>query len=164
MPASPLEVPQEVTDAFSSAAITALQELVQLDAIAEPLTAPAAMEAKEFVCATMRLIRNVPGSMNLLLTAETAAHLAGRYLPQGTLLTKEIINDVAGEFANVIAGQAKTILKGTPHHFMISTPVIVRVAELTDLSGTATANLVVSLTSEVGRVQVMINKISSAEG
>ena len=31
-------------------------------------------------------------------------------------------DDAAGEFANVIAGQAKTMLKGTVYHFNLSTP------------------------------------------
>ena len=53
-----------------------------------------------------------------------------RYLPEGTALTDEMIDDVAGEFANVIAGQAKTILKGTPYHFTLSTPVVTRAASL----------------------------------
>jgi CheY-specific phosphatase CheX len=47
-------------------------------------------------------------------------------LPAGTELNDGIVNDVAGELANVIAGQAKTMLKGTPYHFTMSIPAVSR--------------------------------------
>src|SRR6476646_1669850 len=98
------EMPREVVAAFTSAAITALQELVQIDAVDEPATAPSEVE---IVSATMNLVRPIPGVMSLLLSAESAAFLASRYLPRESSLSQELIDDVAGEFANVIAGQAK---------------------------------------------------------
>jgi CheY-specific phosphatase CheX len=72
------------------------------------------------------LLRDPPGTLALVLASDTAANLAARYLPTGTALSSEIIDDVAGEFANVIAGQAKTILKGTPYRFHLSTPEVKR--------------------------------------
>ena len=152
------EMPPEVVAAFTSAAITALQELVQIDAVDEPATAPS---EGEIVSATMNLVRPIPGVMSLLLSAESAAFLASRYLPRESSLSQELIDDVAGEFANVIAGQAKTMLKGTPYHFTLSTPVVVRAGRLADLLIAPDAKLVTSLAFESGRLLVLVNLATS---
>ena len=154
MPVHSPGFPQEVVDAFTSAAVTALQELVQIDAMDDPATAP---PEGEIVSATMNLVHPNPGVMNLLLSAETAADLASRYLPHGTTLTQELIDDMAGEFANVIAGQAKTMLKGTAYHFTLSAPIVVRAMQLADLPVSPDAKLVTSLAFESGRLQVLIS-------
>src|SRR5438128_10810943 len=119
---STLHVPPDVSDAFQSAAITALQELTQIEAFPEPTLSAIELPSGDVVLAAIRLLRPVPGTMTLVLTPDTATQLAARYLPEGTQLSNEMIDDVAGEFANVIAGQAKTILKGTPYHFAMTTP------------------------------------------
>jgi CheY-specific phosphatase CheX len=75
----------------------------------------------------------------LVLPPVLARRLAEGYLPAGTELTEEIINDVAGELANVIAGQAKTILKGTRYHFTLSIPVVSRGAGCRQSPGVAIA-------------------------
>jgi len=144
----------EVVEAFTSSAITALQELARIEAFAE-----SALEAEPsgpLVSATIRLQRPVPGMMTLVLGAETALQLAARYLPEGTPLTDDLIDDVAGEFANVIAGQAKTILKGTPYHFTMSPPRVTRGAGISQLSTVMNGHLATSLATELGRVVVLI--------
>jgi CheY-specific phosphatase CheX len=125
-PAASADLPPEVVEAFTSSAVTALQELAQLEAIPTNSSAIGTTFAGDAVVAVMRLLRPVPGTMTLVLPTDTARRLSEAYLPAGTELTDEIINDVAGELANVIAGQAKTILKGTPYHFTLSIPVVSR--------------------------------------
>ena len=153
----PANLPPEVVEAFTSAAITALQELTQFEALSEQVPAVAAVEMSNVVTATVQLVRKLPGKMTLVLTEETASRLAARYLPKETLLTAEIVDDVAGEIANVIAGQAKTILKGTPYHFKMSTPLVARVASFSQLPGVAEATLVASLTFEAGRLLLLVD-------
>jgi chemotaxis protein CheX len=52
--------------------------------------------------------------------------LAGRALAGVTEeLTEDIVRDCLGEIANVVAGQAKALLAGTPYHFTFSTPTVV---------------------------------------
>lgn len=151
-------LPQEVVNAFTAAAMTALQELVQVEAYPDPdLQNSLAAAPGTFVSATLTLMRSVPGTMSLVLTEETASRLAARYLPEGTALNREIVDDVAGEFGNVIAGQAKTVLKGTPHHYIISTPVVTRAASVSQLSCAATASLAASLQSELGQILLFVN-------
>jgi CheY-specific phosphatase CheX len=95
--------------------------------------------------------------MTLILCPATAGQLAVRYLPEGTFLTEDLIDDVAGEFANVIAGQAKTILKGTPYHFSMSTPVVTRAATLSQLLLVADAKRTMPLAAELGRVLLLVD-------
>lgn len=119
-------VPPEVVEAFSAAAVTALEELVQIAAVLDD--APRAPHASDETCvlAAVRLARRLPGRLTLSLAVQTAEDLARRYLPPGAPLTEAIIDDVVGEFANVIAGQAKTALHGTPYHYTLTLPSVVR--------------------------------------
>jgi CheY-specific phosphatase CheX len=119
-------LPPEVFDAFASSAVTALSELMQVEGFRADPSAVAAVPGEESIVATMVLVRPTPGRLTLFLPEATARRLAVAYLPTGTELTDEIIADVACELANVIAGQAKTILKETPHHFSLSIPSVNR--------------------------------------
>jgi CheY-specific phosphatase CheX len=136
-PAASADLPPEVIDAFTSSAVTALQELAQLEAISTNSSAIGMTFAGDAVVAVVQLLRHEPGVMTLVLLTDTARRIAAAYLPAGTELTDEIINDVAGELANVIAGLAKTILKGTPYHFTLSIPVVSRSAGCGQSSGVA---------------------------
>ena len=148
-------LPPEVVEAFTTAAITALQELTQTEAYAQ-LSPEATEGAENFVQATLQLKRSVPGKLTLILTEDAASRLAARYLPGGTLLTKEMIDDVIGEFANVIAGQSKTMLKGTPYHFTLSTPVVARVESFARLPEDA-GTLIAALGFDAGQLLVILD-------
>ncbi len=105
----------EVQEAFTTAAVLALQELMQTEAL--PCEAAGAGE----VFAEITLRRPVPGRFVLEMPLAVIEALARRYLP-GEALAADMLDDTAGELANVIAGQAKTMLKGTPYHFLLTTP------------------------------------------
>ena len=156
--------PREVLDAFVSAATTALRELTQFEAFPDevPHAAPARWNAN-VVSATVALRRQVPGTMLLVVDVDTASQLAARYLPEGTVLTKEIVDDVVGEFSNVIAGQAKTMLKGTPYHFTLSPPVVVRATGLVATHGDASTTLVASLAFAAHRLLLFV-ELSACAG
>ncbi len=149
--------PPEVVAAFTSAVMTTLQELTQFEAFSEPFSSTAASELQNMVVASVRLVRLVPGTMTVVFTQETASCLAARYLPSDTVLTEEIVDDVAGEIANVIAGQAKTILKGTPYHYTMSPPVVQRVAIFSRLSTIAAGTLAASIVFERGKLLLLID-------
>lgn len=143
-------LPAEVIEAFSAAAVTALREMTQLDALTVWQDTMSELDG-DLVVALMRLLRSAPGNVALVMTVETAECLTKRYLPAGTELTEEIVDDVVGEFANVIAGQAKTILKGTPYHFLLSLPVVSRSAIAGKQPG-----LVATFRTESGQVQLYV--------
>lgn len=151
-------VPQEVVDAFTSAVLSTLQELVQVEGAADARDRSSAESplAEPVVSATVHLVRQVPGIMTLVLPVESAAFLAARYLPAGTRMTDEIVDDVVGEFANVIAGQAKTILKRSPFHFGMSPPLVTRAASQGTLAQNPAIPPVVSIAADWGSLRVLL--------
>lgn len=151
-------LPTEVIESFATAAQTALLELTQFESFPGDASPEIAIDTEgEFITAAVRLQRATPGVMTLILPVATASQLAARYLPAGTELSADIIDDVVGEFANVIAGQAKTMLKGTPFHFTLSTPAVSR-ATGSALRPAATAKqLAVVLEFEAGRLLLLVD-------
>jgi CheY-specific phosphatase CheX len=156
--------PPEVIEAFTSAAIVTLQELTGLQAIPDYGNADAQTNLSyPAVLAAIRLMRESPGSMTLALCTEGAAQLAARYLPPSTILTSELIEDVAGEFANVIAGQAKTMLKNTAFHFSMSTPVVTRAESPTGKTLPEDMILISLSAPDIGAIQLAVALPSGAE-
>jgi CheY-specific phosphatase CheX len=116
----------EVVDAFTSATVTAFQELAGTEvALCEPAVASLSPPPAD-VNAVIELRRQTPGRLICAFPSAVLEALSRRYLPPGLALTPDILDDTAGEFANVIAGQAKTMLKGTPYHYALSTPIVTR--------------------------------------
>lgn len=153
-PAASADLPPEVIEAFTSSAVTALQELAQLEAIPTNSSATETTFAGDAVVAVVRLQRSIPGTMTLVLPEAVARRISEGFLPAGTELTAEITNDVAGELANVIAGQAKTILKGTPYHFTLSIPVVTRRADCGQSPGAA-----ITLAVETSRLLLLVDLV-----
>jgi CheY-specific phosphatase CheX len=147
-------IPPEVTDAFRLAAITAFRELVQVEVLSADL--PPESESAPAVIATIQLLREPPGKLTLVLSECTAAMLATRYLPAETEITAEMSADVAGEFANVIAGQAKTMLKGTPYHFQLTTPAVNRSEFFIEFAA-SNVGRIINLATGMGAIQLLIH-------
>lgn len=119
--------PADVASAFRSSAMTALAELAQYEAIVDDTDSyPALPVDGPIVTAVVSLRRSFPGRLTLVAPVHLANQLAQRYLPEGATLTNDMIDDVIGEFANVIGGLAKTALKRTPYHFGMSPPLVTR--------------------------------------
>jgi CheY-specific phosphatase CheX len=147
-------LPPEVAEAITTAAITTLRELLQIELVSEGGVQRGELTHRvPVVVATIQLICEPTGALSLVLSAQAATNLAARYLPAGTSLMPEMIDDVVGEFANVIAGQTKTLLKGTRHHFLLSTPVVERVANW-DTHSVLEPAIVIRLHSEIGDIML----------
>lgn len=108
----------EIEEAAAAAVQTAFEELCQTPMMPAEEVAPA-----EAIVATITLKRTPPGVLCLAFAPAALEALARRYLPEEPP-SDELFRDVAGEFANVVAGQLKTSLKGTPFHFDLSTPQV----------------------------------------
>jgi chemotaxis protein CheX len=78
----------------------------------------------EGVAARLPLTGSGPGFLALLLPPAQAAELTARGLRGAAPASGEWCADFIGETANVIAGQAKTLLYGTPAHFTFGTPAV----------------------------------------
>ena len=77
------------------------------------------------ISAVLTLSLEFEGALILSLTNQSAQALARRILgPNAAEAPPALINDCVGEVANVIAGQAKALLAGTPNHFVFGTPVV----------------------------------------
>src|SRR5262249_27216722 len=72
-------------------------------------------------------IKSATGGMFVLnFPGRTAAAIAARVLADArTVVTEGLVRDCVGEIANVIAGQAKTLLTGTSHQLTFSLPRII---------------------------------------
>jgi chemotaxis protein CheX len=112
----------ELIGPFAEAVAIALREMAGVEAVvrdAAPVTGP---DGFSDVSAVLRLSTGGEGYMVLSLPTATATALATRVLADAAEPDDEMVRDCAGEMANVIAGQAKTMLVGNPHHFTFSTP------------------------------------------
>jgi chemotaxis protein CheX len=116
----------DVVKAFTYAVVTTFQELTSTAVTLQEPVLRSASSATGDISAIIVLRRNLPGRLVCAFPEAVLKTLAKRYLPADVSLTPEIADDTAGEFANVIAGQAKTMLKGTPFHYALSTPVVTR--------------------------------------
>lgn len=101
------------------------------------------------VTARLSMTSTGPGFMALVLPTAQAAELTARGLKGAAPPSGEWCADFVGETANVIAGQAKTLLAGTPAHFIFGTP---KVSEtIADLSaGPGQVGFWMTFDSEIG--------------
>lgn len=112
----------ELMGPFAEAVALSLREMAGVEAAVRevaPATGPGGFGD---ISAVLRLSTGGEGYLVLSLPAATAAALATRILADVGEPDEAMIRDCAGEMANVIAGQAKAMLVGTPHHFTFSTP------------------------------------------
>jgi chemotaxis protein CheX len=81
----------------------------------------------------------------------TAAAIAQRVLADTEVeLNESLIRDCIGEIANVIAGQAKTLLAGTPYRLTFSLPEVVVGKHLLSHPEWSRECLVIAFRSDLG--------------
>lgn len=115
----------ELIGPFAEAVAIALREMAGAEAVIRNAAPATGTDQFGDVSVVLRLSTGGEGYMVLSLPTTTATALAKRIL-DGVAgeLDDTMIRDCAGELANVIAGQAKTMLVGTPHHFTFATPTV----------------------------------------
>lgn len=139
-------------EAFIESVATAFREMAGVETSLSEAIRAAGNEEYLDITASLPLAA-VAGAGRLILSfpERTAAALACRVLNDET--DAQMIRDCAGEMANVIAGQAKTILVGTPAHFTLSTPTVV-----TDKQSDVTAGWwLLRFNSEIGKFILYIH-------
>jgi chemotaxis protein CheX len=128
-------VPQELRDGllapFIEAACLTLREWAGTEAVVRAVWRAARPRTLGDVSAVLGLASDREGALVLSFPARIAAALAVRALA-GTPLdeakgepAEDLICDCMGEIANVVAGQAKALLAGTPYRFTFSLPTVV---------------------------------------
>jgi chemotaxis protein CheX len=118
-----VDTPDDLVRAFTEAVPFALRELTGVEAVVRD-AGPAAGAATADLAAAVGLTTAAgEGRLVLCLPGRTAEELVRRILAGTTTdLSPDLVRDCAGEVANVVAGQAKTLLVGSPCHFTLSPP------------------------------------------
>jgi chemotaxis protein CheX len=123
-PVSP-EIRELLVEPFIAAANLTLGELAQIEPIVQSVCRTPQPRTLGNISAVLGLSTE-PGELLVLsLPSATAAALAGRVLAEVTPSPDDdLVRDCMGELANVIAGQAKTLLAETPYQLVLATPSI----------------------------------------
>jgi CheY-specific phosphatase CheX len=118
--------PDELVEAFSAAVPFALHELAGVEAVIREVGPATSGGATAELAAVVRLaLAGREAQLILSFPQRTAEELAQRILAEsGVSLTTDLVRDCIGEVANVVSGQAKALLVGSPSHFSLSTPTV----------------------------------------
>jgi chemotaxis protein CheX len=151
------EVREQVLEAFLSATRVTMQEMVTTEVIERAVYQKKSPTTLSNLSAVIGMELAGGGALVLGCTEATASALAHRVLA-GTIddPAPELIRDCLGELVNVIAGQSKTMLFGTPYHFCLTPPMIVAGAGQSIPRSGGTSCLVAEFGSDVGDVVVQV--------
>jgi CheY-specific phosphatase CheX len=142
-----VDAPDELLEPFITAVATTLREMPGTEIVVRDTFRAAGGEGLADVSAILQLDAEVEGWLILSLPAGTAEALAGRVLADISGKPDEgMVRDCVHELLNVIAGQAKALLFGTPRHFTFTTPTVLTAVP----PGAATGRWVIGFDSEVG--------------
>jgi len=148
-----LDSPDELLEPFIEAVTTTLREMAGADVVVRDSFRADGDQGLADVTAVLRLIAGTEGRLVLSFPWGTAAALARRVLADsGGELSEEMMRDCVAELLNVVAGQAKALLFGTPRHFTLATPTI-----LTEVPIDTGGRLVVRFGSDVGEFNLHLN-------
>jgi chemotaxis protein CheX len=119
------EIRDMLLEPFIEAARTALGEMAGTELIVQAVFQTSTHRAWGDLAAVVELRSAIEAALILSFPRRTAAALAGRILAGVTQEVDEIlIRDCVGEIANVVAGQAKTMLAGGPYRFAFAIPQV----------------------------------------
>jgi CheY-specific phosphatase CheX len=139
-------VANELVDAFAAAVPFALAEMAGIEAFVRDIRPDVGGETS-VLAATIRLTGSGGvGRFVLCFPTDAAAALAMRVLAGAIDGPPDaMVRDCLGEVANVAAGQAKTMLVGTPSHFDLSPPTVTD-----EIPGAGSPRSRIEFASEIG--------------
>jgi chemotaxis protein CheX len=118
------EVRRQLAEPLSTAVCQTLGEMAGIEVALQSVHGRAAPAALGDIAVVLELSSARNGLLIMSFSTRTAQALAGQVLAGvHEELTPALVQDCMGEITNVIAGQAKALLHGTPHHFSFSPPV-----------------------------------------
>jgi chemotaxis protein CheX len=144
----------DLVEAFASAVVFALREMAAVEAVAGDAHRAATADAFTELSVVIRLTAlGGEGRMVLSCPESTAKELARRVLVEVTDdPPADLVRDCLGEVANVVAGQAKSLLVGHPSHFTLSTPTV----PTGNLGASATEWWVIPFVSDAGAFTIYL--------
>jgi chemotaxis protein CheX len=145
------EIRTKLLEPFTYATYVTLREMAGTAVAVESIYRKTDYRMFGDVSAVIGLLARTEGFMVLSLPDATAAGLVRRILAGITDdPDADMVRDGVGEIANVIAGQAKGLLAGTPYQFDLSTPTVVSGAGHEIRHKPGTPCLVIAFTSDLG--------------
>lgn len=155
------QVREQLLEPFISAASLTLSELAQTEPAVRSVYRTALPRTLGDISAVLGLTAEGDGVLVLSFPARTAVALAGRVFSEvNQVPDDDLVRDCMGEVANVIAGQAKTLLAETPYQLVLATPSVLSGAGLEFGSRPDAKGLVVVFGSDVGdfALQLCLNR------
>jgi chemotaxis protein CheX len=120
------EIRDMLLEPFIEAARTALGEMAGTEVVVQAVFQTSTHRAWGDLAAVVGLRSATDATLVLSFPKRTATALAGRILAGVTQEVDEnLIRDCVGEIANVVAGQAKTMLAGGPYRFAFAIPQVI---------------------------------------
>ncbi len=152
----PPEIEQEILAPFIEATNVTLAELARMEPYVRSTYRVQGPRTLGDISAKLDLGTSAAWSLLVSLSNATATALAARILADATPEPDEdLIRDCMGEVANVISGQAKTILSESPYQLTLSTPTILLGAGL-EIGGPGTEGLVIIFVCEAGEFAIQL--------
>lgn len=153
----PDDVRRQLVEPFVSAAQMALAEMAGTEVAIQTVYCARHSRLLGDLAAVLPVTSPTVTAVALHFPAPTACALAGRVLAGVVAAPDEgMIRDCIGEVVNVVAGQAKALLMGTPHHFTLSTPTVVSAANPEALDYPNAEHLVTVLSSDLGDFALVV--------
>jgi chemotaxis protein CheX len=116
----------KLLEPFITATCTALGEMAGTEVVVRAVYQKAFHQTLGDIAGVLGLRSATEGFLVLSFPNRTATAIAGRILAGVTQEVDEnLVRDCVGEITNVVAGQAKAMLAGTPYHFAFSMPRVV---------------------------------------
>jgi chemotaxis protein CheX len=119
------EIRAGLLEPFIAAVCAALGEMAEMAVVVDHVYQTTSSRTPESVAAEVVLDWGDEGFLILSFPKTTAAALA-RQILAGTAddVDESLVRDCIGEVANVVAGQAKALLAGTPYRFTFAVPQV----------------------------------------
>jgi chemotaxis protein CheX len=120
------EIRDKLVEPFITATRAALGEMARTEVVAGGVYQNRGHHLLADVTAVIRLTSAIDGCLVLSFPERTAATLARRILADVSVeVDEQLTHDCVGEIGNVVAGQAKALLAGTPYAFGFSFPTVI---------------------------------------
>ncbi|HZZ77344.1 MAG TPA: chemotaxis protein CheX [Gemmataceae bacterium] len=119
------EMRRQLADPLSAAVCQAIRQMTGMEATLQSVHRREQPAALGDIVVSLELTSAVPGLLVMNFSTATAQAFARQVFAEvHEEPTPTLVQDCMGEIANVVAGQAKALLHGTPYHFSFSPPLV----------------------------------------
>ncbi|HEY3325195.1 MAG TPA: chemotaxis protein CheX [Planctomycetota bacterium] len=151
------ELREKLLGPFCAATITTMREMAGIEIVPRCTYQKTGYRMFGDISAVLGLLGRSEGSLVLSFPEPTAEAIVKHILSEAKEeLSPGIVRDCIGEISNVIAGQARGQLMGTPYEFVLSTPTVISGTNHEIRHKPSAPCLVVAFRSEVGEFALQL--------